>query len=371
MANIQQDKSGLWAEHDKDAFLDYGLDWSASSGGNPSWIQPGDSLSASTWAADPALTLNSASFTPEGATAVWVQCGASIKVNTWYALTNHVTTTQGRRDSRTIRLFITDEADARVDGTAVFPNRLAAVDEIRRDQLMLAGQAFLSGVEINDDYIFEKLLAAESQAQHAVRCYLAPTVIIPDDAVQSEVDALEIDGTRFAQEAAYDYDSDFFSGDKWGYIVTKSKPLVSVQSIKFAYPSPIGQVFELPHEWIRLDKKYGHIRIVPTALSASVPMAAFIMQSISGGRSIPFMIQLRYTAGIKDVHAEYPELVSAIKRLAVLNVLKDSFTPQSGSISADGLSQSVSADMDKYQDSVDKVFDSVRDAIHGIRFTVC
>jgi hypothetical protein len=350
-------------QQDKDAFLDYSLDWS-------DWLAQanGDTISTSVWASDAALTLNSESVS--GAfTTVWVQGGLP---NKWYAITNTVETTQGRRDQRTIRLFITDDTATAtaVDGTACFPNRIDAIDALRRDNLLLAGQSYLAGVDLSDDLIFEKLRSAESQVQHHVRCYLAPTVIIPDDAPQSEIDALELASTRYAQEAAYDYDADFFSGDKWGYIVAKQKPLISVQSIKFAYPTPIGQVFELPTAWIRADKKYAHIRIVPTALSASVPMASFIMQSISGGRSIPFMIQLRYTAGIRDVHAEYPELVSAIKRLAVLNILKDSFTPQSGSISADGLSQSMSADMDKYQDSVDKTIDSVRDAIHGIRFAV-
>lgn len=359
MGTVQKDNRGFWAEQDKDAFLDYSLDWS-------DWLEDGDTIVTSNWSADSALTLNSSSVSG-GLTSVWIQGGV---VNTWYAVTNTVTSDQGRHDQRTIRLFITNEADIVASGSAVFPNRVAALDSLRRDQLMLASQSFLAGVDLDGDFLWEKLRAAESLAQHTIRCYLAPTVIVPDDAPQSEIDALEAAGTRYAQESAYDYDPEFFQGEKWGYIVTKSKPLISVQSIKFAYPAPTNQVFQIPAEWIRMDRKYGHIRLVPAAQAFSAPLSAFLMQALGGGRTVPFMIQLRYTAGLRDVHSEYPELVTAIKRLAVLNILKDSFTPQSGSISADGLSQSVSADMDKYQDSIDRTFDTVRDAIHGIRFGV-
>lgn len=357
---LKTNSNGLWGEQDKDSFLSYELDWSDLLG-------DADTIATSEWAGDAALTLNSAAVS--GArTSVWVQGGVA---NRWYAITNTVTTAAGLRDQRTFRLFITDQASATTpDGTAVFPVREDAIAALRRDQLMLAAKTYLSGVEFSDDYLFDKLASAEAAAQRVVRCYFAPTVIIPDDASQSEIDALEAAGTRYAQEPAYDYDPNFFHGERWGYMLAQSKPIISVQSMKFAYPAPTNQLFEVPPEWIRLDRKHGHIRLVPAAMAFSAPLSAFIMQALGGGRTVPFMIQLRYTAGLKDVRKEFPDLVSAIKRMAVLSVLKDSFTPQSGSISADGLSQSVSADMDKYQDSIDKTLASVRDAIHGVRFMV-
>jgi hypothetical protein len=357
MADIKSDKSGYWAEQDKDAYLDYNLDWA-------DWLASGDSIANSSWSADTALTLNTSAHNST-ITSIWVQGGVP---NTWYALVNTVTSAAGRVDQRVIRLFIKNEVDVASAGTALFANRASIIDEIRRDFLL--NSQYLSGVQFEDDYLFDKIKAAEGFAQRYIRCYLAPTVIIPDDAPASEVLALEHAGTRFAQESAYDYDPEFFLGEKWGYIVSKQKPIISVQSIKFAYPSPSSQVFEIPSEWIRLDKKYGHIRLVPAAMAFSAPLSAFIMQALGGGRTVPFMIQLRYTAGLTDAKSQYPELVAAVKRLAVVNILKDSFTPQSGSISADGLSQSVSMDIDKYQDSANAVLDTVRDAIHGIRFSV-
>ena len=356
MTELKTDKSGFWAEKNKDAFLDYSLDWS-------DWLVSGDSIASSTWTADAALTLNTSAHN-DTVTSIWVQGGLP---NTWYALINTVTSAAGRVDQRIIRLFVTDELNTTTNGTAVFPNRVLTLETLRRDYLSMAGDTYLAGMNLEDDYLFSKLKAAESYAQKSLRCYLAPTVIIPDDAPQSEVDALEASGVRFVQEAAYDYDPSFFQGDKWGYIVTKQKPLISVQSIKFSYPSPLNQVFEIPHEWIRMDKKYGHIRMVPAAMSLSFPLSAFIMQAVSSGRAIPFMVHVRYTAGLPNIHDQYPEVVSVIKRLAVMNILKDAMVPQSGSISADGLSQSMSIDLDKYQSSIDEVLNTARESIHGIR----
>ena len=59
-----------------------------------------------------------------------------------------------------------------------------------------------------------------------------------------------------------------------------------------------------------------------------------------------------------------------VKRMASLKLLKTAFLPQSGSISADGLSQSSSVDVSKWQDEIDHDLGALRNAIHGIRFAV-
>lgn len=66
----------------------------------------------------------------------------------------------------------------------------------------------------------------------------------------------------------------------------------------------------------------------------------------------------------------YPDLVDLIKRSAMLRVLNDRFLPQSGSISADGLSRSFSADLEKYQQQFDDSVNMLLDEIHGPRFAV-
>jgi hypothetical protein len=252
---------------------------------------------------------------------------------------------------------------------SLFPTKATAVADFRAELALGAG-SFIDVASYSDDSLYAKLLAAESDASHQLRVFFEPTLIIPDDAPQSEIDALEDAGTKYHQEAAYDYDPEFFRGDKWGYIVTKEKPIISVQSIKFAYPAPTAQIFQIPNEWVRLDRKYGHIRLVPASQSFAAPLSAFIMQALSGGRTVPFMIQIRYTAGLKNAARDYPELIDTIKKMATLRLLQSAFLPQSGSISADGLSQSSSVDLEKWHDGIQDKLADLRDQIHGIRMTV-
>jgi len=69
--------------------------------------------------------------------------------------------------------------------------------------------------------------------------------------------------------------------------------------------------------------------------------------------------------------------LDAVLKKAALKILEDAFLPQSGSISADGLSQSMSVDMDKYHDAIDRILNGgkgsnggLMTAIHGVRFGV-
>jgi len=140
----------------------------------------------------------------------------------------------------------------------------------------------------------------------------------------------------------------------------------------------MNQVFQIPPEWIRMDRRAGHIRLIPNSMAFAAPMGAFLLQSLTGGRTVPFMIQLRYTVGLENVLLKWPDLVSVIKKQAVLDLIADAFLPQSGSISADGLSQSLSVDMGKYSEEIDAKIDGPKGsngglmtAIHGVRLMVC
>lgn len=252
---------------------------------------------------------------------------------------------------------------------SLFPVKADAVAALKAE-LSIGATAHIDLSGYSDDALYAKILAAESDASHQLRVFFEPTLIIPDDASQAEIDALDAAGTKYHQEAAYDYDPEFFRGEKWGYIVTKEKPIVAVHSIDFAYPAPTNQLFSIPQEWIRLDRKYGHIRLVPASMAFSAPLSAFIMQALGGGRTVPFMIRLRYTAGLKNAAQDYPELIDTIKKMATLRLLQSAFLPQSGSISADGLSQSSSVDLEKWHDGIQDKLADLRDQIHGIRMTV-
>lgn len=250
--------------------------------------------------------------------------------------------------------------------TALFVKSID-VPKLRQDRLVMMAQHFMPEIDISDEYLWEKLKAAEADASRQLRVFFQPTVILPPSATQADKDALDAAGTPWAEEPGYDYDPDFFRGERWGYIVTQQKPLISVESISFVYPAPYNSIFTVPLDWVRMDKKFGHIRLVPAGSAFSAPLSAFLMQALGGGKTIPFMVHLRYTAGLTDAAENWPDLVDAVKKAAVLRLIEDTYVPQSGSISADGLSQSLSTDTQKYSDSISKKLDTLRDAIHGVR----
>jgi hypothetical protein len=78
------------------------------------------------------------------------------------------------------------------------------------------------------------------------------------------------------------------------------------------------------------------------------------------------MLRIRYTSGLKDARADYPDLIDLIYQVAAVGILEDVQVPSSTSISADGLSQSNSVDVMKLREGVDKKMDDLRRAIHGV-----
>lgn len=353
---LNRDDRGLWAEQDKDAFLDYSLDWS-------DWLAPGDELAASAWSAD-GLTLNSSTFTSPY-TSIWVQGGTPGR---WYALTNSVVSAQGRRDDRTIRLFITDGSSQVMASSALFANVAAAVDKLRRDRLVLAAQS-LGLPEVSTEYLLDKLLAAEKKLEHTLRVQFAPTVVIPDTAEQSEIDALELAGTRYMQEPAYDHEPSMWGGDAWGFVQLRNKPVISISSVRIAYPLPYQNLWQVPAEWIRLDRRAGQFQLVPTSTAFTGPIGMFSMQQLAG-RGVPQMMQVRYTCGLRDAAHDYPELVDVVQKMAVVSIIEDAMMPGSGSISADGLSQSLSVDVGKYHEVIDRLIDGPPGTNGGLRVAI-
>lgn len=253
---------------------------------------------------------------------------------------------------------------------SLFPDMSAAVWALRQDRLMLARQALGSVDALSDEYLYGQLLAAQADIERRLRVFAEPVEVLPEGATQAERDALDDAGTRWVEEPGYDLEPDFFRGDSWGYIVTRHRPLIAVHSIRFVYPQPFVSVFEVPASWIRLDRKYGHIRLVPGAQAFAAPLSAWVMQVMGGGGTVPHMIQVRYRAGLEHAERDYPDLLDIIQKAAVLRMLEDAFPPQSGSISADGLSRSTSIDAAKYHEQIDTRLDRLRDALSGVRLMV-
>lgn len=352
--SVQQDTHGLWGEQDKDSFLDYTFDLSKQ-------IPEGDGIGSVTWSAPAGITLTPGSSAGRSVT-VWIQGGTQ---RTWYPVTAEVLSAPGgRRVTFTFRLFIREDAETVNEyGSPLFPNRFSAIAKMRRDRLVLAAQDALPSVELTDDYIWEKLTAAESYIAHELRVPLGPTRFFPLDPTQEQVDALG--NMPWQLDPPYDWEPHNFLDGKWGYMILRNKPIIDVLSVRVAYPSSQVTVLDVPREWVRLDKKFGHLNLVPTSPLAMQTFGATLMPMISAGQRLPFSVHIDYTAGLQNVQRDYPELIDAVYKMAVIGALEDSFIPQSGSISADGLSQSMSFDLDKYRSGVDRLINGSETSGNG------
>ena len=77
------------------------------------------------------------------------------------------------------------------------------------------------------------------------------------------------------------------------------------------------------------------------------------------------MLRVTYQAGINGQSPEFYDLADLIKQMALLRIMQNAFAPMSGSISADGLSQSYSMDIIKFQDDIDKRLSVIRERLIG------
>lgn len=272
------------------------------------------------------------------------------------------------------RFRVAVESAAQIVRSSLFV-RDVAIEELRRDRLVLAAKGSLPSIAVSDDFLWDKLRAAESEMAHELRVPLVPTHFFPAEPTPAEIAAL--DGAPWALDPGYDYaPTDFAYNDKWGMIRLRNKPLHQVTRVRFAYPGGPTAHYDLPLDWVRADKKYGQIQFVPSSTAFVAPLNAFVMQAIGQGRTIPLAIQISYVAGLDNVETNYPELLDAIIKKAAIKIVEDLFLPQSGSISADGLSQSISNDMDKHHATIDRILTGgkgsnggLMTAIHGVRMT--
>lgn len=350
-----------WVEQSITARLDYSEDWSDLISGN-------DSIQSSDWADDSnnALVLES-SLIAGVITSVWISGGVAGKT---YRISNTVNTAQGRRDTRYFSLTIKDASVPDKPLSSALFSRFSAVNQFKNESLAFLDKSFPVD-NLTDDYIWDSLLSAEADASRRLRTFFEPTVVIPEDAPADEVARLVASGTKFVQEASYDYEPNAWSGDGWGFMILRKTPVVSIDSVIFSYPKPNSNILNVNPDWIRLDHKYGHVRFVPSGpMMAYGPVSFFLMSAIAAGRHIPGMISVRYVSGLKNAAQDYPDLVTVVKRMAILRILKNAFLPQSSSISADGLSQSTSVDVGKWEEGIEQTLDTLNQSIHGIRFGV-
>jgi hypothetical protein len=270
-----------------------------------------------------------------------------------------------------VKRFLVDVVAPNIIERSLLFIRDIAVAEMRTERLVMLARTYFPGLVLTDDYIWQKILVAENETGRDLRVPLVPTQFFALDPTPEQIAALPA-GMPWAIDPPQDYDPDFFQGERWGFMVLRNKPVIDVQLVQFIYPSPTIGFYNFPLDWLRIDKKYAQVRFVPASSAFTAPLNAFLMQALGGGRTIPFAFNVMYTAGIDAT--DYPQLLDVILRRAALKILEDFFLPQSGSISADGLSQSLSFAMDGYRDMIDVTLygpkgmnGGLMTAIHGVR----
>jgi hypothetical protein len=357
--SFQTDGGALWATQNAGSELDYTLDWSETVGF-------GDAIANSEWTAEAGLSLAAKSFTDTTATA-WISGGIAGRS---YGVTNTIITSAGRRDSKTFRIEVKDSLTLGVGRRSVFPSIPEAILGLRRDRLMGPTTTWMAGVELSDEYLLEKLVSAEAEVERALRVFITPVEVLPTTTHQDVRDALDADGQRWVEEPGYDHDGSMVWGRSWAATDLRQRPVIRIREIRFAYPDPESTLFEVPTNWIRLDKKYGRFQLVPVQSVGAMQLSSVVLSALSAGMTIPLAIQVRYVAGLENAARDFPDVLSLIKRKAVLSILDEQFLAASGSTSVDGLSQSMSWDAGPHHKTIDDKLERLRQSIHGIRLAV-
>jgi hypothetical protein len=357
--------SGGYAQQDVSARLDYAEDWSEFMA-----LAPGDTIASSVWTSVPdGLVFDQQAIdNSDFFASSYISGGVA---GTIYRVQNNIVTVAGRRDVRTFYMAISDVGAGTPLPlqTALF-DRFNSVADFKASSLSFLDQSFPID-KLSDDVVWENLVAAEKEASHQLRVFFQPTKILPDSSLQSERDALDAAGTPYAIEDDYDWDPAHWDTQAWGFMVLRQTPIISIESVRVSYPSPTNTIMTVPPEWLQLDYKYGQLRFVPAGSMMGLGMfSSFLFSFMSAGRILPGAMQLRYTAGLKNAKADFPDLVNLVKRMATMRLLKNALLPNSASISADGLSESQSFDLEKLQAGIDKDLANLQDVIKGVRMAV-
>lgn len=249
----------------------------------------------------------------------------------------------------------------------LYPDPDATVPQILADRLLAMASLYMPGTVPGAEYVYTKLLAAEADASRRLRVLFVPTEVVPHGTDPATTAAFDADGIPWVEEPPYDMTPGQYMGDKWGYVITRQRPIIAVHAVSYHYPVPNNLVWTMPADWIRVDKKYGHLQFVPTGTPVTAPLSAYVLGAMAHGRTIPQMIHIRYRAGLEDALTRYPDLDDLIMKMAVMRIMQDWFLPQSGSISADGLSQSFSVDMARYEGQIESRIEALRQYLHGQR----
>lgn len=245
----------------------------------------------------------------------------------------------------------------------IFRNMADAIAELKADRLVVAAEMYLGGVMPSDDYLRRKLLASEALVSRELSVFLEPTRVFSHAPDPSEIDALG--GMPYVVEPGYDLDPDWLTTRKWGALRLRRRPVISIEKVRIVYPSGPMEFFDVPRNWVQFDDRSGTISVIPGSGLQYGPLSLFALQSLAANNRVPHMIQVDYVSGIDARLDEYADVYDLIMQMAVLSVLQDTMMMGSSSISADGLSQSISSDLPRLREQMEDRIATMRAKLIG------
>jgi len=233
------------------------------------------------------------------------------------------------------------------------PKTPITVNEIKETELYgVVARAVGEDNDLSNPAIMRKLYAAEDFYERDLQIRFGITRVFSDaESRVNHSDATlritDFDPIRDISEPAYDYQTNLWSDDQWAMIKLRHRPIRSVTQMVFTWAGA-RRVWTVPADWVKPDRPYGTINLVPTSGAAvMMTFSAFILSVIAGGRGLPHSIFIDYTTGYSEQELCYHhnDLLDGIRLRALLllgGIISNIATGgrQSSSLSLDGLSHS-------------------------------
>jgi hypothetical protein len=240
-------------------------------------------------------------------------------------------------------------------------DKASAIEEMEKERLPLI-KGLMGGVTPGVASIWRNLQAAEVDVAARLMVSLEPVEVFPVvPPTEDEIAAL--DGVKWEVEPGYDLDGAMLGSFQWGTIKLARRPLIKVHSVKFVYPTFNEPIYDVPLDWIYPDLKAGMIQFAPKPTPSGLAPSLVAANLMARGGNVPQLVRVRYRAGLTPESEFMPAIMDLIHRMAMLRYLK--FTPQSASISADGMSQSKSIDAGKFREELDAELEVLAQRIKG------
>jgi len=207
----------------------------------------------------------------------------------------------------------------------------------------------------SDEAIMDQIYAAEDFYEHDLHTRFKPTRVISDarlreSSIDPAVKVTDFNPAADIEEPAYQYDKGLFNEDRWADIPLGWSPIIRLTKVFFWYPgTAIGSSWQIPLDWMRLDRQMGQFQIVPASgpLLPLLSLNTYVLGALAGGRSIPNSLFIDYDIGFEagELDANHRDLIKGVSLIASMFVFGVASVARTGgaqslSLSLDGLSRS-------------------------------